>query len=660
MSVSVDQTISIVNDADDSVSQNEGENQNNEAMFKTSILKYISSLPSMVKLRLYSQSSTTLSIFRLLPSLGKFLIMGLLFQDFEEEENLDEDDMDLDEDDQEKSKQNKQQQKPPLVKDLQKWVVGQAGYLEFYKTLRTLENLDIFIISDRSASSSISSKNINIFSNKADESGHVKLNPIFQTALRESIIAGDVHNSFGSLRKDIPITEQVTIDELDTYAAEKWETILHFMVGTPGMKAPDDTVLKLLIHGEFMMEVGTESDNSIFTQKRNNNNIDAEEEGEEDANDKQFQRVAELKITNHGFQFLLQEINVQIWSLLLQYLKMSEFLKIDIVVILNFLFMISSLEFGKAYSTEKMNKLELFLLKEFANYGLLLKRPNKDWFYPTRMATILTSDAISIRTSSAAMNNVIDTAKMNKNFFDKAHKKDNTKKKISEANEFAKRQLIEKDSALSNVNVTTFSQDLVNGAVIIETNFKLYSYANSPLQIAILSLFVHLKSRFNNMVLGQITRDSIRRALRNGITAEQILAYLETHAHPQMVKLAEEQLEKKIGFDNMKKRQMDIESGKISGNNNEQDSMFKLQILPPTVVDQIKLWQIELDRVISADGYLYSEFSTMKEYSDLVKYCQDIGALVWKNDRRKLFFVEKESNDQVIEYAKRLISRNNQ
>lgn len=643
MSASVAQHIDVVNEAEDSGSNLDNDAQNNELMFKTSILKYIVSLPSMVKLRLYSQSSTTLSIYRLLPSLGKFLIMGLLFQDFEEDDNLDDED---DLEDEGEPKKQKTHQKPPLLKDLQKWVVGQAGYLEFYKILRTLEKLDIFLISDRNPLSSTDSYS---FSNKADESGHIKLNPVFQTALRESIIAGDVHNSFGSLRKDIPITEQVSIDELDTCAAEKWETILHFMVGTPGMKSPDDTVLKLLIHGELMMEVGTESNNSIFTKKNKG------DDEEEDPNDKQFQRVAELKITNHGFQFLLQEINVQIWSLLLQYLKMSEFLKLDIVVILNFLFMLSSLEFGKAYSTKKMNKFELFLLKEFSNYGLLFKKPTQDWFYPTRMATILTSDAISIRTSSAAMNNVIETAKSNKIDI---QRQNSSKKKIAEANEFAKRQLIEKDSALANSNATTFSQDLVTGAVIIETNFKLYSYANSPLQIAILSLFVHLKSRFNNMVLGQITRDSIRRALRNGITAEQILAYLETHAHPQMIKMAEEQLEKKIGFDNMKKRQLDIENGKVS-NINDQDALFRLQILPPTVVDQIKLWQIELDRVISADGYLYSEFSSMKEYVDLVKYCQDIGVLVWKNDRRKLFFVEKEGNDQVIEYAKRLIRRNN-
>ena len=63
-----------------------------------------------------------------------------------------------------------------------------------------------------------------------------------------------------------------------------------------------------------------------------------------------------------------------------------------------------------------------------------------------------------------------------------------------------------------------------------------------------------LKSRFPNLVVGQITRDSVKKALANGITADQvcapehhilgaslpmaveIISYLITHAHPQMRK----------------------------------------------------------------------------------------------------------------------------
>lgn len=78
--------------------------------------------------------------------------------------------------------------------------------------------------------------------------------------------------------------------------------------------------------------------------------------------------------------------------------------------------------------------------------------------------------------------------------------------------------------------------------------------------------------RFPNLVVGILTRDSVRQALRGGITAEQIIGYLTQHAHPQMLQ-------------------------------NEAK-----QPLPPTVVDQIKLWELERNRLTYSDGVLYSQF----------------------------------------------------
>lgn len=40
--------------------------------------------------------------------------------------------------------------------------------------------------------------------------------------------------------------------------------------------------------------------------------------------------------------------------------------------------------------------------------------------------------------------------------------------------------------------------------------------------------------RFPNLVVGVLTRDSVRQALRGGITADQIISYLEQHAHPNV------------------------------------------------------------------------------------------------------------------------------
>lgn len=66
----------------------------------------------------------------------------------------------------------------------------------------------------------------------------------------------------------------------------------------------------------------------------------------------------------------------------------------------------------------------------------------------------------------------------------------------------------------------TEQQDV--GFIMIETNYRIYAYTCSPLQISILNLFVSLQTRFANMVTGLITRDSVREALVRGITADQV------------------------------------------------------------------------------------------------------------------------------------------
>lgn len=75
-----------------------------------------------------------------------------------------------------------------------------------------------------------------------------------------------------------------------------------------------------------------------------------------------------------------------------------------------------------------------------------------------------------------------------------------------------------KQSEDSNVDLPSSN----NGYILLETNFRVYAYTNSPLQIAILSLFVDMQSRFANMVVGVITRDSVREALTRGISADQV------------------------------------------------------------------------------------------------------------------------------------------
>ena len=105
------------------------------------------------------------------------------------------------------------------------------------------------------------------------------------------------------------------------------------------------------------------------------------------------------------------------------------------------------------------------------------------------------------------------------------------------------------------------------------------------------------------MVAGKITRDSVRRAVGMGITADQIISFLSTHAHPQMRK------------DN--------------------------PVLPATVVDQIKLWQIENERMKATPGYLMNKFGSQAEYEAACTYAREIGVLAWESVEKRVFFVTR-------------------
>jgi len=194
-----------------------------------------------------------------------------------------------------------------------------------------------------------------------------------------------------------------------------------------------------------------------------------------------------MRITHSGFAFLLQDVNAQIWTLLLQYLEHSTTLQMDPVDVLHFLFMLGSLELGQDYSTSMLTDTQHNMLDDLRDYGIVFQRKTKSRrFYPTRLATSLTSGTTSL---------------------------------------------------LSNLNPSPTSglpDPTSQGFIILETNYRLYAYTNSPLQIAILNLFVSLKSRFENLVQGVITRDSVRNALSNGISADQIIYFISTNAHPQM------------------------------------------------------------------------------------------------------------------------------
>ena len=81
-----------------------------------------------------------------------------------------------------------------------------------------------------------------------------------------------------------------------------------------------------------------------------------------------------MRITHSGFAFLLQDINAQIWTLLLQYLDHSATLQMDPVDVLHFLFMLGSLELGQDYSTSILTETQHIMLVDLRDYGIVFQR----------------------------------------------------------------------------------------------------------------------------------------------------------------------------------------------------------------------------------------------------------------------------------------------
>ncbi|KAI8840126.1 RNA polymerase II transcription factor B 52 kDa subunit [Chytriomyces hyalinus] len=351
------------------------------------------------------------------------------------------------------------------------------------------------------------------------ENNKIVLNAQFQQSLRNALLGGSNTSSFGMPIESSKSKDSVTVAYLDAYAKESWEAVLHYLVGTTMSSQRPTAVMTLMEHSGLMAP----------SSKHGN----------------------ELRITNKGFQFLLQDVNDQVWGFLLQYLEMApKQLGMNPVDVLNFLFQLGSLELGQDYSVDVLTDTQKQMLEDLKHLGLVYQRKKKSSrFYPTRLATSLTSGA----------------------------------------------------SAGGSPGYT--------GYVIVETNFKVYAYTDSPLQISVLSLFVTLKARFANMVIGVLTRDSIREAYNNGISAEQIAQFLTHHAHPEM------------------KRQ-----------------------LPPTVLDQIRLWEAERKRAVSRPAYLYSDFAKQSEYLSALHFARDLGYVVWFSDEKRMFAGSPEGHVRMKEY----------
>ena len=322
-----------------------------------------------------------------------------------------------------------------------------------------------------------------------------------------------------------PKDESQFFSMLEAYPLNRWEHILHFMVG--------------LINEDFG-GITKETRQALVNSKLI------------------VMDPAESMpcITADGFQFLLMDTKSQIWLFVLKMLELTDS-KSNLVECLTFLLQLNFSTYGRDYSTEGFSETIVNFLQTLREIGLIYQRSRKDGrFYPTRLAIDIASGIRDVKTD--------------------VHRK---------------------------------------GFIIVESNFRLYAYTDSRLQIALIALFCELNYRFPNIVIGLITRDSIRQALKSGMSAQQIINYLLMHAHPT-----------------------------VRDNSDP---------LPPTVVDQINLWEREREKFVFTEGRLYSQFNSQSDFELLRRFADDRGFLIFDNPAARVMVVHEDGHEDVRKYWKK-------
>ena len=73
--------------------------------------------------------------------------------------------------------------------------------------------------------------------------------------------------------------------------------------------------------------------------------------------------------------------------------------------------------------------------------------------------------------------------------------------------------------------------------IIVETDFKIYAYSNNLEYLeALLNLFTEIKFKMPTLIVCSLEEDKIRQAFSQGIEPSQILRYLNTNTHREVMK----------------------------------------------------------------------------------------------------------------------------
>ncbi|OAY83764.1 General transcription factor IIH subunit 4 [Ananas comosus] len=290
-----------------------------------------------------------------------------------------------------------------------------------------------------------------------------------------------------------------------------------------------------------------------------------------------LQLIHDESVPARPFEFKLMDTNAQLWYIIREYISTSEDRGVDPTDLISFLLELSFHTLGElllvavlccanckffmflaiiTYNLNTLTDVQRNAIKDLADLGLVkLQQGRKEsWFIPTKLATNL---SVSLTDSSSRK----------------------------------------------------------EGFVVVETNFRMYAYSTSRLHSEILRLFSRIEYQLPNLIVGAITKESLYNAFENGITAEQIVSFLQQNAHPRVAE--------------------------------------KIPTVPENVTDQIRLWETDRNRVEMIPSHLYEDFPSKDLFEACCDFAREYNCLLWEDSKKMRLIVRGEFHQQMRDFLRR-------
>ena len=237
-----------------------------------------------------------------------------------------------------------------------------------------------------------------------------------------------------------------TATELEMYTQTRWDSVLHFLVGTDdnSYEEPPSAIVS------FLQETGLMQEDPDWRH------------GGRD-------KTAPLVITARGYEFMLQEVHVQVWQFILKYIQRlegqekSEDLRREALL---FLICLSYCKVGRGYRAAELSKPMRQIMKDLALFGLLYvcKIGKVTLFFPTRVAVNLVVGGLA--DSSASGVSTSESTSLSA---------------LSSSAAATKALEVELEAAVPSKN---------HIALIVQTNFQVAAYTTSSLHMAMLGEWI--------------------------------------------------------------------------------------------------------------------------------------------------------------------------